>query len=149
MACAAVDVLEDGVELRHVVGVDLLDGRILRVHQHGEQRRVHGEVLARRVHVVAGRGQQLAELGVDHLGRVEHGDEAHEVAREHAVEQQVDLLGRQLDAGLGQRGGDLRLGLGDLVLVLGDALLGILDVAVEAVDGVGEHAGQHGVLGRA
>ena len=92
--------------------------------------------------------KQLAELRVDELGGVEHGDEAHEIARQHAVEQQVHLIGRQLDAGLGQRAGDLRLGLGDLVLVLDDALLGILDVAIEARHGVVEHARQHGVLGR-
>ena len=118
------------------------------MHQHGEQRRVHGEVFARRVHVVAGGGEQLAELRVDDLGGVEHGDEAHEIARQHAVEQQVHLIRRQLDARLGQRAGDLRLRLGDLVLVLDDALLGILDVAVEARHRVVEHARQHGVLRR-
>ena len=34
---------------------------------------------------------ELGELAVDELGGVEHRDEAHEVARQHAVEQEVDL----------------------------------------------------------
>ena len=123
------DVLQDRVELGQVLLVDLGDRRILRVHQHREQRRVHGEVLARGARCCRPTaGHQLAELAVDQLGRVEHGDEAHEVARQHAVEQQVDLLGRQLDAGLLRAPRDLGLGLGDLVLVEVDALLGILDV---------------------
>ena len=72
---------------------------------------------------------QLGELAVDDLGGIEHGDEAHEIAGEHAVEQEVDLLGGELDARLRQRGGDLGLGLGDLLLVALDALLRLRDVA--------------------
>ena len=98
--------------------------------------------------VVARGRHQLGELAVDHLGGVEHRDEAHEVARQHAVEDQVDLLGRELDAGLAQRRVDLGLGGCDLVLVELDALLGLVDVLVQAVDGVGPDARQHAVLGR-
>ena len=57
---------------------------------------------------------------------------------EHAVEQQIDLLRRQLDAGLVERGDHLALGLGDLVAVELDLLLGLVDVLAQAVDGVGE-----------
>ncbi len=86
LALAGLYVRQDCIEFRHVLRIDLADRRILRLHQHGEERRVHGEVLARHVHVVAGDADELCELAVDHLGGIEHCDEADKIARKHAIE---------------------------------------------------------------
>ena len=101
---------------------------------------MHRKVLTRRVHVVAGCTQQLGELGIDQLGGIEDRGQPHEIAGQHAVEQKVDLLRFQLDSGFGQRFADIRLRGCNGGAVFFDPLFGILDIAAEAVHGVGENA---------
>ena len=56
--------------------------------------------------------------------------------------------GASLTPALSSASCHLGLGLGDLVAVELDLLLGLVDVLAEAVDGVGDEARQHAVLGR-
>jgi len=74
------DVGNDGLELRQILRVDLCNGRVLCLHEHGKQRRMHREIPARRFHVVARRADQLGELAVDHFCGVEYRDEPDEIA---------------------------------------------------------------------
>ena len=57
--------------------------------------------------------------------------------------------GASLMPALSSAADHLALGLGDLLAVELDLLLGLVDVLAQAVDGVGEEARQHAVLGRA
>ena len=85
---------------------------------------------------------ELRQLPVDHLGGVEDGDEADEVAREHAVEQQVDLLGLQFDAGRLERRTNFALFLFDLGAVRPDTLKVFRDLRFDRIDGIRQDAGE-------
>ena len=116
--------------------------------QKSEQGGVHREVFAGGAGVFSGGRHELRELPVDDLGGVEGRDHANEIAREHAVEQQIELVGCEFDTRFDQCVADLRLGGHDGRFVLGDARFLVGDLAGEAVDGVGQDAGQHGLLRR-
>ncbi len=117
------DVLQDGIELRHVLRVDFCNRRVLRVHEEGEQRRMHGEVFARRTRILRGAAHELAEMRVDHLGGMERRRKADEVARKHAVDEEAELIGLEPEPCLGERGLDLPFGADDVGTVLLDAPL--------------------------
>src|SRR5262249_30894963 len=128
LAAGSADVLLDGGELWQVLLVDLGDQLILRMHEQRKQRGMHGKILASCAEVLPRRRQQLAELAIDGLGRVEYRHQANKIARKHAVEQKIDLLWGQLHSALFQRVLDVGLRVGDLLPIELDLLLAVLDV---------------------